>query len=138
MASNLKASASVDILTLNKSSVSTISEGGACAFHTDFDQVTAVSGAAAVKVMGIVTNAGGVVSGDRTNVQVIGVANVLMAASQTITQGDEIITSSATGGTCKSWVNETAVDVIGIAQETRVIGAAAELVPVLLRMYRRP
>ncbi len=70
--------------------------------------------------------------------QTAGVANVLIAASATVTQGDEIITASATGGTCKSWVNETAVDVIGIALETRVVGAAAELVPVLLRMYRRP
>lgn len=137
MASNQTASARIDVLTINKESAATLSEGAVCAFGTDFDKVTTPTGAAAIGLCGIVCNAGGVVSGDRTDVQVAGVANVLVAASTTVNQGKEAISAASTG-TVKEWTSETAVDVIGIFMETRVVGGTASLVPVLLRPYRRP
>lgn len=136
MASNLKASQKVDIFTWNYACTAAVSEGAVLVAGSDYDQAVLPAGAADKKIVGVATNDTGA-SGDRVNVQKIGIANVLAAASATITQGDELITANSSGHV-KSWVNETAVDVVGVAMETRTIGATAELIPVELRMYRRP
>lgn len=136
MASNLKASQSVDIFSWNYACTAAVSEGAVLVAGTDYDQAVLPSGAAATKVVGVAKNPTGA-TGERVTVQKLGIANVLAVASTTITQGDELITANSSGHV-KSWTNETAVDVVGVALETRTIGSAAEMIPVELRMYRRP
>jgi hypothetical protein len=130
MASNLKASAAMDVLTINKACTAAVAEGACLITGADFDTAVLPSGAAATKVLGIATNSTGA-TGERVNVMVLGVANALAVASATITQGDKLITANSSGHV-KSWTAETAVDIVGIALETRTIGAAAEMIPVLL------
>jgi len=136
MASNLKASVSADVFSWNYACGAATSEGAVCVAGSDYDSVALPAGAAATKVVGVAKNGTGA-SGERLTVQKLGIANVLALASTTITQGDELITANSSGHV-KSWTNETAVDVVGIAMETRTIGSAAEMIPVELRMYRRP
>ena len=136
MASNQKASVSVDVFTWNYACTAAVSEGAVLVAGSDYDQAVLPAGAADKKIVGVAKNDTGA-SGDRVNVQILGIANVLAAASSTINQGDELITAN-TSGHVKSWTNETAVDVVGVAMETRTIGSSAELIPVILRIYRRP
>lgn len=131
-----KASASIDVLTINKRSPGTYAEGAVVKASTTDGDSFAAPADAGTGLLGIVTNAGGVVSGDRANIQVLGVANCLMAASTTITAGDLVI-SAGTDGTVNSRVAETTVDVIGIAMATKTSGSSDTcLIPVLLRWMR--
>ena len=136
MASNLKAAVAVDVFTWNYACTAAVSEGAVLVAGTDYDQAVLPSGAAATKIVGVAKNATGA-SGERVNVAKVGVVPVLAAANASITQGDELITSNSSGHV-KSWTNETAVDVVGIAMETRTIGSTAEMIPCELRIYRRP
>lgn len=136
MASNQKASTAMDVFTLSKLSTATIAEGCACAIVAgDGDTIGNVTGAEATSVFGIVTNAGGVVSGDRANVQILGRANVLLAASTSCQAGDELVTAAA-AGTLKP--KGAAVDgkrVVAIAEQDRSSNASAQMVPAILVNY---
>lgn len=137
MASNAKAATTVDVLSLSKESTSTLAEGAACLTHTDYDQIVAPGGSGATKVLGVIRNAGGVVSGDRALVGVIGQFPALVAAGVTVTEGVEAIVAD-TNGTLKNWTNETNCSVVGVWMETRIVGgSASELVPLLVTGPRR-
>lgn len=135
MASFNVSSTEIPVLILSKTLKSTAAEGAVVCFGTDYDEV-ALPGAGPVQigVAGILRQAG--VSGDRASILVLGVANVLALATTTVTEGVPVIIAN-TSGHVKSWTNETNVDVVGISMVTRTIGATAELIPVLMGVYRK-
>jgi len=131
-----KASAAIDVFSFNKKSPGTYREGAVVAASTTDGDSFAAPADAGTLLLGIVTNAGGVLVNERANLQRHGIANVLMAASTTITAGDLVI-SAGTDGTCNSRASETTVDVIGIAMATKTSGSSDYcLIPVLLTWQR--
>lgn len=125
-----KGSASIDILSVPKISGGVIAEG-AIVYLTDYDTVVVAGGAGAVGLLGVAKNAA-TGSGQSVSVQVLGQANVLIAASETVTLNDRIISANSSGHG-KSIASTTNCDVIGRVMRTQTVAAgAAELVPVML------
>lgn len=111
---------------------------GACTVADSTNKgVKAPGGAAAAAFVGIITNAqtsSGTTSGDPVDIQISGVANVLLDAGQAVTYGEDVVISD-TDGSVKAYANGSMDDcsIVGMALVTKTAGASNEMIPVLLR-----
>lgn len=129
MSSLNKATGAMSVFQINRKATATILEGAIVAYDTDKDECTNVSGAGAVKTIGVALNAGS--SGDRINIGVIGIFPVLLVSGGTVANGDKLVTAGATG-TVKTRTSETTVDLVGIAIGAHVAAGAGEFIDVLM------